>query len=133
MSQPRKKTSRKNPNAVGQPLPSQAELPGLATAVPRGLPNIVEVTGMSDGTCDQLYLALRLASLQVWLGSHEPIPLVVDDILMNFDDQRAASTLQLLDNLASQTQILFFTHHQHTLELARQQLPPERVHLHTLG
>ena len=76
-------------------------------------------------------LGLRGEAVEQLQRAHGP--LVVDDILMNFDDQRAASTLQLLDNLASQTQILFFTHHQHTLELARQQLPPERVHLHTLG
>jgi uncharacterized protein YhaN len=127
------KNSKKKPSPVGPLLPSPAELPGMDRVVPPSLPKLVEVAGMSDGTCDQLYLALRLASLQVWLATHEPIPLVVDDILMNFDDQRAVSTLQLLDRFASQTQILFFTHHQHTLELARQQLPPERFHLHALG
>ena len=50
---------------------------------------LVGVEGMSDGSHDQLYLALRLASLESWLQSHEPIPFIVDDILLNFDDRRA--------------------------------------------
>ena len=50
---------------------------------------LVGVGGMSNGSHDQLYLALRLASLESWLRAHEPIPFVVDDILLNFDDQRA--------------------------------------------
>ena len=49
---------------------------------------------MSDGTADQLYLALRLASLETYLDDHEPIPLVVDDILVNFDDARALAALR---------------------------------------
>ena len=54
---------------------------------------LVNVEGMSDGSHDQLYLALRLASLESWLQSHEPIPFVVDDILLNFDDGRATAAL----------------------------------------
>ena len=54
---------------------------------------LVGVDGMSDGTHDQLYLALRLASLKSWLESHEPIPFIVDDILLNFDDDRATAAL----------------------------------------
>ena len=53
----------------------------------------VGVEGMSDGSHDQLYLALRLASLESWISSHEPIPFVVDDILLNFDDLRATAAL----------------------------------------
>ena len=58
---------------------------------PGGL--MVGVEGMSDGTHDQLYLALRLASLESWLQSHEPVPFIVDDILLNFDDDRATAAL----------------------------------------
>ncbi len=46
----------------------------------------VRVEGMSDGTRDQLYLALRLATLERYLDHAEPLPFVVDDILVNFDD-----------------------------------------------
>ncbi len=89
----------------------------------------VLVEGMSDGTCDQLYLALRLASLEAWLAHHEPIPLIVDDILMNFDDARSVATLQVLAQLSRRTQIIFFTHHQHLVELARDNLSPEELFL----
>ena len=46
------------------------------------------VDGMSDGTRDQLYLSLRLATLEQHLSKGEPMPFVVDDILIGFDDNR---------------------------------------------
>jgi uncharacterized protein YhaN len=79
----------------------------------------VEVSGMSDGTCDQLYLALRIASLEHYFGSHAPVPFIVDDVLLSFDDERAAAALSLLNDLSAKTQIVFFTHHRHLAELAK--------------
>ena len=87
---------------------------------------LVGVEGMSDGSHDQLYLALRLASLESWLQSHEPIPFVVDDILLNFDDLRATAALGALAELSRRTQVLFFTHHRHIIDLARAHLPARR-------
>ncbi len=49
----------------------------------------VDVRGLSDGTRDQLYLALRLASLEHHARTGEPMPLILDDILIHFDDDRA--------------------------------------------
>jgi uncharacterized protein YhaN len=86
---------------------------------------LVGVECMSDGAHDQLYLALRLASLESWLLVHEPIPFVVDDILLNFDDQRALAALRALAELSRRTQVLFFTHHAHLVDLARRSLPPD--------
>ncbi len=43
---------------------------------------------MSDGTRDQLYLSLRLATLEQHQSKGEPIPFVVDDVLIGFDDNR---------------------------------------------
>jgi len=80
---------------------------------------IVGVGGMSDGTADQLYLAVRLASLETYLERNEAMPFIVDDILIKFDDDRAVATLQVLAQLAERTQIIFFTHHQHLVELAK--------------
>lgn len=79
----------------------------------------VSVEGMSKGTCDQLYLALRLATIEAHLASRGPIPVVVDDLLVQFDDERAVATLRQLRELSQRTQVLFFTHHEHLLELAR--------------
>lgn len=91
----------------------------------------VGVNGMSDGTCDQLYLSIRLATLEQYLAAHEPIPFVVDDILIRFDDQRAGAALHALRELSSRTQVLFFTHHQRLVELA-QELGEGAVAIHAL-
>jgi uncharacterized protein YhaN len=77
----------------------------------------VGVEGMSDGTCDQLYLALRLASLEHYLAANEPMPFIVDDILVNFDNERAKAALDVLADLAGRTQVIFFTHHRHLVNL----------------
>ncbi len=92
----------------------------------------VGVQGMSDGTCDQLYLALRLASLEIHLQQHEPIPLIVDDILIHFDDRRACAALEVLADFSKQTQVLFFTHNQHLVDLAETELPSHLVFKHQL-
>jgi uncharacterized protein YhaN len=83
-------------------------------------PNDAEVSvgGMSDGTRDQLYLALRLATLEQHLRRGEPMPFVVDDILIGFDDNRTRICLEVLAELAASTQVLLFTHHRRVLELA---------------
>lgn len=79
----------------------------------------VRVEGMSDGTADQLYLCLRLAGLEQYLQNNTPLPFVVDDILLRFDDRRAAATLDVLADLSRRTQVIFFTHHYHLVQLAQ--------------
>jgi hypothetical protein len=78
---------------------------------------------MSDGTLDQLYLALRLASIEQHLSSQEPMPLVLDDIFIHFDDERAQAGIEVLAEFAEKTQVLLLTHHRRNLELARKALP----------
>lgn len=85
------------------------------------------VEGMSDGTLDQLYLSLRLASLERYLEQNEPLPFILDDLLVNFDDPRSAETLQVLDEFAEKTQVLFFTHHRSLAELAQKTVPRSRI------
>jgi len=87
---------------------------------------------MSDGTRDQLYLALRLASLEIYLDKHDPVPFIVDDVLINFDDDRAAAALKALGQLSERTQVLFFTHHQHLVELATTTLDDDVLFTHQL-
>jgi uncharacterized protein YhaN len=79
----------------------------------------VGVEQMSDGTSDQLYLALRLAALQLHVNGGHPMPFIADDLLINCDDQRAASSFAAFAGLARQTQVLYFTHHEHLVEIAR--------------
>ena len=88
---------------------------------------------MSDGTADTLYLALRLASLEYQIGLSKPIPLVIDDCLIQLDDQRASAALHAFSDLSTTTQVILFTHHQHVIELAKQTLNQGDYHLHTLA
>jgi uncharacterized protein YhaN len=82
----------------------------------------VPVTAMSDGSADQLYLALRIASMEFYLDQHEPLPFIVDDVLVHFDDERAVAALKALAELARKTQVIFFTHHDHLVKLAQDHL-----------
>lgn len=92
----------------------------------------VPMEGLSHGTRDQLYLSLRLASLEQHMMRNEPLPLVVDDVLINFDDRRAEATLKLLGKLSEKTQILFFTHHAKLLEIAKKAVPSDIFREHDL-
>jgi uncharacterized protein YhaN len=78
----------------------------------------VNVDGMSDGTCDQLYLALRIATLESRLETSEPMPFIVDDILINFDDDRSRTTMKVMAELARKNQVILFTHHRQIVEAA---------------
>lgn len=62
---------------------------------------------MSCGTADQMYLALRLAMCRRLLP--EDAPLVLDDVLVNFDAERTAAALALLRREAENRQVLLFT------------------------
>lgn len=79
----------------------------------------VKTPGMSTGSRDQLFLALRLAMIEQHLGKGEPMPFIVDDILMGFDDARTQVCLEILAELSRQTQVLLFTHHRSVLEMAK--------------
>lgn len=93
----------------------------------------VDVEGMSKGTCDQLYLALRLATIESHVASRGPLPVIVDDLLVQFDDARAAATLRQLRELAGRTQVLFFTHHEHLVQLALDEAIVSQAQVHRLS
>ena len=92
----------------------------------------VDVEGLSDGTRDQLYLSLRLAALEHHMRDNESMPLVVDDVLITFDDPRSRATLEAMIGLARSGQILFFTHHRRLVELAEQVIPNDLLAIHEL-
>lgn len=93
---------------------------------------VVRVEGMSSGTRDQLYLALRLASLQLRLQSTEAMPFIVDDILINFDEERARATLEVFAGMAGRNQIIMFTHQAQIADMARKMGMEDRVFVHGL-
>jgi uncharacterized protein YhaN len=93
----------------------------------------VGVRGLSAGTRDQLYLALRLASIEQLSAARELMPLVMDDLLVHFDDDRARAALRALGEFARVTQVLLFTHHTRVCELAREALPEGQIRFHRLA
>ena len=80
----------------------------------------VTIAGMSEGTRDQLYLALRLAALELHLEQTDALPFIADDLFVNFDDARAQAGLQALADLSRRTQVLFLSHHEHLVPMVRE-------------
>jgi uncharacterized protein YhaN len=91
----------------------------------------VPVEALSDGTRDQLFLALRLATIAQTLEQSEPLPLVMDDVLVHFDSERAKATLDVLTEFAQRTQVLLFSHLERDRDLAAA-LDPSRAAVLTL-
>ncbi len=94
--------------------------------------SLLGVNAMSTGSRDQLYLSLRLASLQHRASNGQLMPFIVDDILINFDDARAAATLQVLAQLGQQNQLILFTHHRQVAKQAEAINGVTVHHLNTL-
>ncbi|RMH06730.1 MAG: hypothetical protein D6704_06820 [Nitrospirae bacterium] len=68
---------------------------------------------LSRGTAEQLYLAMRLAFIREYAKHAGALPLIVDDIFVNFDPNRAKATIQVFGEVAATHQILVFTCHPH--------------------
>lgn len=110
----------------------ESDVPILVGVRPGPDESEVRVEGMSDGTCDQLFLSLRLASLERYMEQNEPMPFIIDDILVNFDDDRSEASLKVLAEISKKTQIIFFTHHRHLLDLAEKAVSSDVFKKHSL-
>lgn len=75
----------------------------------------VGISGLSDGSRDQLYLALRLAALEMHLEQAMPLPFIADDLFINYDDARSKAGFEALKTLSEQTQVIFLSHHDHLI------------------
>jgi uncharacterized protein YhaN len=80
---------------------------------------------MSEGTRDQLYLALRLAALEARRSAGANMPLILDDVLATSDDHRAALILKALAEFSRNTQVIVLTHHQHLVGVAQRNVPDD--------
>jgi uncharacterized protein YhaN len=80
---------------------------------------LVGIGGMSSGTEDQLYLALRIASVELMIRTSEPMPFIADDLFVNFDDKRTEAALRVLFELSKTTQVIVFSHHESVLACAK--------------
>lgn len=81
---------------------------------------VVTKTGLSDGTRDQLYLALRLAALELHLAQATPLPFIADDLFIHYDDVRSRAGFEALAALPEKTQVIFLTHHAHLLGMVQE-------------
>ena len=93
---------------------------------------LIGIEAMSEGTADQLYLALRLAALELQRSNGPAMPLVLDDVLMTSDDTRASHIFQALARFAKGGQVLLFTHHQHLVQVGQAALPGDGLAVHYL-
>jgi uncharacterized protein YhaN len=79
---------------------------------PQGQALAVEV--LSRGTREQLFLSLRMALASAYARRGAPLPLILDDVFVNFDDRRAQQAVKLLIDYAEQgRQVFVFTCHEH--------------------
>jgi uncharacterized protein YhaN len=74
------------------------------------------VLEMSRGTREQLYLAMRFGLINEYETRSEPLPAVMDDIFVNFDDERDERIIKILSKFSKQRQVLVLTCHQRSLE-----------------
>lgn len=82
-----------------------------ATAKREGDTIAREKAFLSAGTADQLYLALRLAICELALPEGCSCPLILDDALVNFDDERMGLALEVLKEISENRQVILFTCH----------------------
>jgi uncharacterized protein YhaN len=71
---------------------------------------------MSRGTREQLYLAMRFGLIDEYETRSEPLPAVMDDIFVNFDDERDERIIEILSQFSKQRQVIVLTCHQRSLE-----------------
>lgn len=82
---------------------------------------------LSTGAREQLFLALRLAHVVDYCDRAEPLPVIIDDVLVNFDRGRARSTIEALLEVSRVAQVLLFTCHDHIVDLVREVAPKAPV------
>lgn len=102
--------------------------PVIAARRPEGQGGaLLTVDAMSEGTADQLYLALRLAALDLQRQRGVDLPVILDDVLMTSDDSRAICIFKALQQFSKAGQVIVFTHHRHLCDLARSCIAPEAL------
>ena len=78
---------------------------------------------LSLGTCQQLYLSLRVALLISGDDVGRAVPVLADDILVNFDAERRRGAARVLAELAEYRQVIMFTCHEETVIALREAMP----------
>ena len=85
-----------------------------------GQHHVKEAKIWSSGTGDQVFLAIRLSMALSFGEQIEPLPIVLDDIFVRFDEERQRQTLRFLMDLGRTQQIFLFTCHAQTMRIAEE-------------
>jgi len=72
---------------------------------------------LSQGTQEQLYLSMRFGLIREYTSHQEPLPVIMDDILINFDPRRAHAAANAIARLSETHQVFFFTCHPETVKV----------------
>ncbi len=81
---------------------------------------------LSRGTAEQLFLAMRFALIEEYAKNAEPMPVVLDDILVNFDPERAKAACKVIMDLSKRFQVIFLTCHPETEALFQSVAPSKK-------
>ncbi|GAB6988658.1 AAA family ATPase [Paenibacillus pini] len=81
---------------------------------------------LSRGTAEQLYLAMRFALADI-MNTGSCIPLLFDDIFVNFDEERMLSALSLLGESSSKRQVILLTCHRYVLDHVGKLIPQAQI------
>ena len=94
--------------------------PNHPVAAPNTISQAPAGSQLSRGTTEQLYLSIRLGLAQELARRGVALPLVMDDVLVHFDPERARGMAEVLGVFAREHQVLFFTCHPATRDLLMQ-------------
>lgn len=103
-------------------------VPGDTPAIRVETPDrrVTDSAFLSRGTQEQLYLAMRFA-LAGAASREVPLPLLLDDLFVHFDERRLRKTVSVLEEIASDRQVILFTCHRHVADAVRQGLPSAKI------
>jgi uncharacterized protein YhaN len=101
----------------------QLVAPDDALAVVDDHGRLVDPAVLSRGTKEQLYLCLRFALAEELGSASTPLPLLLDDILVNMDPVRMQRMIEVIVDVATRQQVVFFTCHPHVVEQIRAVAP----------
>jgi hypothetical protein len=82
---------------------------------------------LSRGTAEQLYLSMRLALVREYANHVDPLPVVFDDIFVNFDPDRSRTSIKALRELCKTHQVLLFTCHPHLVQQIEETIPEAQI------
>lgn len=86
-----------------------------------------EPSQLSTGTREQLYLAIRMAFIIHHCEQNEPLPVLMDDCFVNFDDDRARHAIEAIGEWDNSIQTVILSCHSRTLDIVRESVPDAKI------